>query len=176
MDAPSGWVLRWAPSLPARGTVLDLACGSGRHTRFLRGRGHRVVAVDRDLGGVADLADDPAVELVAVDLEDGRPFPLADRGFDGVVVTRYLHRPLLPALVAAVAPGGLLIYETFARGHERLGRPTNPDFLLLPGELYDVVRGELRVLAYEDLVVAQPKPAAIQRICARREPPAAPAP
>lgn len=144
--------------------MLDLACGRGRHTRLLLGRGHPVVAVDRDVSAVADL--DGALEVVEADLEDGRPFPLAGRRFDGVVVTAYLHRPLLPALVAAVADGGTLIYETFSSDHARFGRPTNPDFLLRPGELLDVVRGHLRVVAYEDLVVAEA--AALQRICATR--------
>jgi SAM-dependent methyltransferase len=162
-------VRRFAALVPARGTVLDLACGSGRHTRMLLAGGHPVVAVDRDLAGVSDLAGQPQIELVGVDLEEGRPFPLAGRSFAAVVVTRYLHRPLLPALVEAVAPEGLLLYETFAWGQQHLGRPTNPDFLLRPGELLDAVRGRLRVLAYEDLVDAGPPPAALQRICARRE-------
>lgn len=166
---PSAWVARFAPRIPPGGTVLDLACGRGRHTRLLLARGHAVVAVDRDVSAVAGL--DGALEVVEVDLEDGGPFPLAGRRFDGVVVTAYLHRPLLPALVAAVAPGGALIYETYARGHERFGRPRNPDFLLRPGELLHAVRGHLRVVAYEDLVV-EDGPAAVQRICATREPPA----
>lgn len=162
---PSPWVGRFVGRIPPGGTVLDLACGQGRHTRLLLERGHAVVAVDRDVSGVAHL--DGALEVVEADLEDGRPFPLAGRVFDGVVVTAYLHRPLLGDLVDAVAPGGTLIYETFSRDHARYGRPTNPEFLLRPGELLDVVRGHLRVVAYEDLVVAGP--AALQRICAMRE-------
>jgi hypothetical protein len=128
-----------------------------------------VVAVDRDLSGVADLRGDPGSELVEADLESGAPPPFAGREFGGVVVTNYLWRPLLGALVAAVAPGGALIYETFARGNERFGHPRNPDFLLEPGELLDAVRGELRVVAYEDVVVDTPRPAAFQRIAAVRE-------
>jgi SAM-dependent methyltransferase len=169
-DPSSPWVRRFAPLVPAGGEILDVACGSGRHTRLLLARGHRVVAVDRDLGGVEDLAGEPGLELLAADLEDGGPWPLGDRRFAGVVVTRYLHRPLLPALVAAVAPGGVLLYETFGVEHARLGRPSNPDFLLRPGELLEAVRGELRVLAYEDLVDEGPPPAALQRLCAQREP------
>jgi SAM-dependent methyltransferase len=165
---PSPWVVRFAGLIPADGEVLDLACGGGRHTRYLLERGHRVVAVDRDVSGVADLAGADEVEVVEVDLEDGRPFPLAGRRFAGVVVTNYLHRPLLADLVAAVARGGVLIYETYARGQERLGRPTNPDFLLRRGELLDAVRGELTVVAYEDLT--DDRPARVQRICAVREP------
>jgi SAM-dependent methyltransferase len=148
--------------------VLDVATGSGRHARFFLARGHPVTAVDRDSSGLADLSGDPAVEIVEADLESGAPWPFAGRGFDGVVVTNYLHRPLLPDIVAAVAAGGTLIYETFARGQERFGRPGNPDFLLRPGELLDAVRGTLRVVAYEDLILEDPTPRAVQRIAAVR--------
>jgi SAM-dependent methyltransferase len=165
-DAPSPWVVRFAPLVPPGGSVLDLAAGGGRHTRFFVERGHRVVAVDRDVSGLADLEGHERLEVLEVDLEDGRPFPLSGRRFEGVVVTNYLHRPLMPDLVAAMAPGGVFIYETFARGHERFGLPTNPDFLLEPDELLEAVRGRLRVLAYEDLVLEEPRPAAVQRICA----------
>ena len=137
--APSPWVVRFAPLIPGAGPVLDVACGRGRHTRFLLHLGRDVVAVDRDLAGIADLRDDPRLEAVEVDLEDGRPFPLAGRHFAAVVVTNYLHRPILDDLVAAVGPGGLLLYETFASGNEAVGRPSNPAYLLQPGELLDVV-------------------------------------
>jgi SAM-dependent methyltransferase len=162
----SAWVRRFADRIPARGPVLDLAAGGGRHTRFLLSRGHPVLAVDRDVTGLADLQVDPAVTILASDLEDGRPWPFGDRRFAGVVVTNYLHRPLLPAVVAAVAPGGCLIYETFAIGNERFGKPSNPDFLLRPGELLEAVRGRLTVLAYENLEVTEPRPAVLQRIAA----------
>jgi SAM-dependent methyltransferase len=165
-DAVSAWVARFAERIPPGRPVLDLAAGDGRHTRFLARRGHPVTAVDRDVTGLADLAADPAVAILAVDLEDGRPWPLGERRFAGVIVTNYLHRPLLPILVAAVAPGGCLIYETFAAGNERFGKPSNPDFLLQPGELLDAVRGRLTVLAYENLEVAEPRPAVIQHIAA----------
>jgi SAM-dependent methyltransferase len=150
------------------GPVLDLACGGGRHGRLFHARGHPVTLVDRDLSGVADLAGLDRVEAIATDLEDGRPFPLAGRGFAGVVVTNYLYRPLLPALVAAVQPGGVLLYETFAQGQQHLGRPTNPDFLLAPGELLEAVRGALAVTAYEDRTLHRPDAARVQRICAVR--------
>ncbi|HVM13564.1 MAG TPA: class I SAM-dependent methyltransferase [Egibacteraceae bacterium] len=166
---PERWVERFTPLVAAGGTVLDLACGSGRHTRLFLDRGHAVVAVDIDVSGVADLRGREGLEIVEADLEDGGPFPLAGRRFSGVVVSAYLHRPLLPALVEAVAPAGVLIYTTAACGNERFGKPRNPAFLLRPGELLDAVRGRLRVLAYEDLVVAEPRPMAVQRICARRE-------
>jgi hypothetical protein len=128
--------------------------------------GHRVVAVDRDLSGLDDLAGHPRLQKVEADLEDEKPFALAGRRFAAVVVTNYLYRPLMPALVAAVDADGVFIYETFSVGNERLGRPRNPHFLLRPGELLDAVRGHLRVIAYEDLVVDEPSPAAVQRVCA----------
>jgi SAM-dependent methyltransferase len=163
---PSPWVVRFAGLVSSGGDVLDVACGSGRHTRLFLERGHRVVAIDRDLSGIADLAEHPRLESVEADLEQGGPFPLSGRSFAAVVVANYLHRPLLPALVAAVDADGVFVYETFSAGNERFGRPRNPDFLLRPGELLDAVRGRLRVIAYEDVVVDRPSPAAIQRVCA----------
>ncbi|MDH3593660.1 MAG: class I SAM-dependent methyltransferase [Rhodospirillales bacterium] len=168
---PSPWVRRFAGRVPAGGRVLDLACGGGRHTRLFLELGHPVLAMDRDIAWIADLAGRPDLESLEVDLEDGRPFPLAGQRFAGVVVTNYLYRPHLPALIESVAPDGVLIYETFARGNERFGRPSNPDHLLEAGELLEAVRGSLRILAYEDLDVERPKPAAVQRICALREDP-----
>lgn len=154
--------------MPAGGRVLDVACGGGRHARLFRKLGHPVTAVDRDVSGIADLGDDPLVTVVEADLEDGRPPPFADERFAGVVVTDYLHRPLLPALVAAC--DGALIYETYARGQQAHGRPRNPDWLLAPGELLEAVRGELRVVAYEDVADRHPDgtTALRQRICAVR--------
>jgi len=166
---PSPWVARFVPWIPAGGTVLDLACGSGRHAAFLLSRGHPVVAVDRDLSGLGELRDDPRLDAMQADLEDGRPFPLTGRRFAGVVVTNYLHRPILPDIVDAVAPGGVLIYETFSVDNAAFGKPSNPAFLLRPGELLEAVRGRLRVRAYEDVIVQEPRPAAVQRICAERE-------
>ena len=162
-------MLRFAGRVPEGGPVLDLACGGGRHSRLFLARGHPVTAIDRDISGIADLSGAPGLEALEADLEDGRPFPLAGRLFAGVIVTNYLYRPLLPALVAAVAPGGVLIYETYARGNERFGRPRNPDHLTKPGELLEAARGHLRVVAYEDLIDETPKPAARQRICAVNE-------
>jgi SAM-dependent methyltransferase len=164
-------VVRFA-SLPADGgAVLDLACGNGRHARLFRAAGHPVVALDRDIAAVRDMdadagAADAGVEVIAADLEGGAPWPLGDRRFAAIVVVNYLHRPLFPNLLAALDDGGVLIYETFAHGNERFGRPRNPDFLLAPGELLDMVQGRLQVVAYEHIVVSKPRPAVVQRICA----------
>jgi SAM-dependent methyltransferase len=166
---PSPWVARFASLVPPGEPVLDVASGAGRHTHFFLGRGHPVTAVDRDSSGLADLRDDRRVEVVEFDLEAGAPFPFRGRVFGAVVVTNYLHRPILPDIVAAVAAGGVLLYETYARGQERFGRPQCPDFLLEPGELLEAVRGRLRVVAYEDLI--DDRPAAVQRITAVRDQP-----
>ena len=146
--------------------MLDLACGGGRHGRLFVARGHPVTLLDRDTRGVADLAGQPTIEIVTADLEDGAPFPLAGRRFAAIVGVNYLHRPLFPALLDALAPGGALIWQTFAVGNARFGKPSNPDFLLKPGELLEVVRGRLTVVAYEHGEIATPRPAIIQRICA----------
>jgi SAM-dependent methyltransferase len=165
IDTPSAWVLRWAPLIAAGGRVLDLACGSGRHACALAASGHVVDAVDRDPARIRTLAPVAHVTAVCADLEAGE-WPFRDVRYAGVVVTNYLHRPLFPVLLDALAPGGVLIYETFAAGNERFGRPSNPEFLLRAGELLEVARGRLRVIAYEDVTVDAPKPAAVQRICA----------
>lgn len=162
---PSAWVKRWMGLLAPDSKVLDLACGSGRHTRLAVDHGHRVVAVDRNQEALPALARLPKVSVLAADIE-ACEWPLAGRSFDAVIVTNYLHRPLFPALLDAVCASGLLIYETFAAGNERFGRPSNPDFLLHAGELLDLVRPALRVLAYEDVYQDEPKPAMVQRICA----------
>lgn len=167
LENPSAWVVRWSDWIPDGGRVLDLACGTGRHARHLAARGHPVESVDRDPAILARLDGVPGVSIRSADLEGG-PWPYEGELFAGIVVTQYLHRPLFPRLLAALAPQGVLIYETFAAGNERYGRPSNPAFLLNRGELLEVVRGRLRVIAYEDLEVAEPKPAMIQRICAIR--------
>ena len=166
-DAPSPWVCRWAGLIPAAGRVLDVACGQGRHLRYLRGRGFVVVGVDRDEAALGSLNGLAGVELHHSDIEAGAwPFP--PESFDGVVVTNYLHRPLFPQLVGALRRGGVLIYETFAAGNERYGRPSNPHFLLHRSELLELVE-PLSVIAFEHGRVARPKAAVIQRVCAVRD-------
>ncbi|MEP3112138.1 class I SAM-dependent methyltransferase [Nisaea sp.] len=171
MPAVSSWVKRFSELVPKDVEILDVACGAGRHGRFFRDRGNPVVMLDRNIAPVADMAADPDVQLVAFDLEAGRSWPLVDRRFGCVVVTNYLHRPIMRDIVAAVAPDGMLIYETFARGNEAFGRPRNPDFLLHNEELLTLCRPELRVIAFEDLTVTVLAPACIQRIAAIRNMP-----
>jgi SAM-dependent methyltransferase len=167
LQAPSAWVVRWSGLVPAGGRVLDIACGNGRHSRFFAASGHPVEAVDRDPAKLAPLAGIPGITTLCADLE-AREWPYPGDRFAGIVVANYLYRPLFPHLLAALATGGVLIYETFAAGNERYGRPSNPAFLLAPGELLDVVNGRLRVVAYEDLHVSEPRPAMVQRICATK--------
>jgi len=170
---PSPWVAQWAGLIAADATVLDVAAGGGRHSRFFAQRGHKVTAVDRD---VSALAAEPNVEIVQADLEDGSPWPLPGRSFGAVVVTNYLHRPLFAALLDALMPGGVLLYETFMEGNERFGRPSNPEFLLKDGELLEIVRGRFSVVAYEARMISEPKMAMVQRIAARLAGPRAPRP
>lgn len=165
---PSHLVVRFAPLIRPGGTVLDLACGRGRHARWLATQGYAVVAVDRDSEALAALGREPGIEVIQADLEDGSLWPLGTRRFAGVVVTNYLFRPLFPVILDALEDNGILIYETFAVGNERFGRPRNPDHLLREGELLDIVRGSCSVIAYEHVELAEPRPAVIQHICARR--------
>jgi SAM-dependent methyltransferase len=170
-ETPSPWVQRWAHLVPAGAPVLDLACGSGRHMRFFAGRGHPVCGVDRSAEAIAAVA--PWGEAIEADIENG-PWPLTGRTFGGVVVTNYLWRALLPAMAQSVAPGGVLIYETFAAGNETVGKPSRPDFLLQPGELLRAFP-QLRVVSYEDGFLEQP-PRYVQRIVAVRPLERVPAP
>lgn len=151
--------------------MLDLAAGGGRHTALLRDRGYQVLAVDRDTAVLARrFAGDTAVEIRAIDLEDGGPWRLG-QGFDGIVVTNYFHRPLFAPMIDALAPGGAVLYETFMLGNERFGRPSNPDFLLRPAELLAAFGSALTVVAFEQGIVDEPRPAALQRIAAIKGPP-----
>lgn len=166
IESPSPWVCRWAGLIRGGGCVLDVACGQGRHLRYLSSLGLSAVGVDRDAGAVEAVAGIERVEIHVADIESG-PWPFTAGGFDGVVVTNYLHRPIFPRLVEALGPGGVLIYETFATGNERYGRPSNPDFLLRPGELLERAR-PLEVVAFEQGLIENPKRAVVQRICAVR--------
>ncbi|MBM3570161.1 MAG: class I SAM-dependent methyltransferase [Alphaproteobacteria bacterium] len=161
---PSAWVAKWAGLVRPGGTVLDVAAGAGRHARHLLGRGFRVVAADIDVSELGDLAGRPDCEVVKADLENA-PWPFPGRRFEGIVVTNYLCRTILPILVDSLTPGGVYIHETFMQGNERFGRPSKPEFLLAPGELLERVRGRLTVAAYEAGETAQP-PAMRQRIAA----------
>jgi len=164
-QTPSPWIVRFAHLIAPGARVLDLACGGGRHARFLAARGAQVEAVDRDPELLAGLRDSPGVRTRAADLESG-PWPYATAQFDAVIVTNYLHRPLFPLLLEVIADGGVLLYETFAAGNERFGKPSSPAFLLQPGELLRRCAPPLHVLAYEDGVIAAP--ARVQRLCASR--------
>lgn len=166
----SAWVSRFA-DLIAHGLVLDLACGGGRHSRLLAELGHQVLALDRDEPALNALQR-PAINTLCFDLEDEHAathpdWPFSAGRFTGTVITNYLHRPLFNAIFSSLAEGGLLIMETFAEGNGRFGKPSNPAFLLAPGELLEVVRTQpdLRVIAFEDGYTELPKPAMVQRIC-----------
>lgn len=166
----SNWVARWAGVIRPGGTVLDLACGSGRHARHLAALGYCVEAVDRDAAALAALAGVTGIAARCIDLEGG-PWPYAGRAFDAVVVTNYLHRPLLPLINAMLAPGAVLIYETFRAGNESYGKPSNPAFLLRAGELLDFAQvAALHIVAFEDGFCRQPKPSMMQRLCAVKLP------
>ena len=163
---PSAWVRRFATIIPQPGPVLDLACGRGRHTRFLRALAYQVVALDRDSERLQELAADDGIEAIVSDLENGSVWPLENRQFTGIIVTNYLYRPGFESIVQALAPNGVLIFETFSMGNERYGKPSNPAFLLRPGELLDAFGEELHVVAYEHGKIAGPRPRSVQRICA----------
>ncbi len=151
-ESPSPWVQRWAHLAPPQSQVLDLACGAGRHMKYLQGLGHHCIGVDRSAEALAEAAS--FGQTLAADLEGG-PWPFSGQTFDLVVVTNYLWRPLMPRILVSLAPQGLLIYETFALGHEKIGKPSRPDFLLKPGELLRCFE-PLRVIAYEDGYCEQP--------------------
>ncbi len=155
---PSDWVRRWAP-LVTRGPVLDVASGAGRHARLFTQGNIPVIAVDR-----APQAMPEGITFVQADLEEGSPWPFEGKRFGGIVVANYLYRPLLPVLAQSLAEGGVLIYETFMVGNEKFGKPSNPDFLLRPGELLQAFAG-LTIAGFEQ---GRTDKAVVQRICVIR--------
>ena len=170
-EPPSPWVQRWSHLVREQGVVLDVACGHGRHARWFHERNHPLVLVDRSqeaIDSIAAAMPAAAFEAVVADIETG-PWPFTGRRFDAVVVTNYLWRPLLPTLLDSLAPGGVLIYETFTQGNETVGKPSRPDFLLRSGELLEICAG-LRVVAFEEGFHENP-PRFVQRIAAVRQAP-----
>lgn len=166
-SVPLPWVVRFAPLVRAGGTVLDVACGGGRHLRYFRARGHPVVGVDQDVRGLADLAGQTGVGIVQADLEQGEPWPLAGRQFAAVVIANYLNMPLWPVLRAALGPEGVLIIQTFGRGQGRHGRPSSPEFLIRSGASLEwAQQAGLQIVAYEHGRLTGDRPAIIQRLCA----------
>jgi len=165
-EPPSPWIQRFCGLAAEGGSVLDVACGHGRHARWFGSLGHRVLAVDRSAEALASLSGVAGVETLCADIE-GQPWPLPGRTFDAVVVTNYLWRPLMPAIIASLASGGVLLYETFATGQETIGKPSRPDFLLNSGELLHACAG-LRIVAYEDGYGGTPE-RFVQRIAAVRK-------
>ncbi|MGH1419603.1 MAG: class I SAM-dependent methyltransferase [Hyphomicrobiaceae bacterium] len=165
----SPWVNRYLREIKPNGHILDLAAGSGRHTRLALEAGFSVTAIDRNTLGLGDLAPNSKLTILQHDLENGQPLPFDLQGvpaaFDGVIVTNYLWRPILPDIVSVVGPSGVLIYETFGVGNEKFGRPKNPNFLLRPGELHDAIAGQLTPMAYQHATQDTP-PRVISRICA----------
>lgn len=170
---PSEWVVRHAPLIGEGASILDLACGSGRNGRVFLELGHKVTFVDIDIAGVQDLTGLQGVEILEADLEDsshqGGGWPFARRQFDCVIVVNYLWRPILADIITAVAPGGILLYETFMVGNEAFGRPRSPDFLLKPGELLDAIGEDFDILAFEEGPVGTPPSAVKQALAAHRK-------
>ena len=169
LKVPSPWIERWAPLVPEGGAVLDLACGGGRHGRLFLDRGHPTTFLDKDVSVMSDLTGVEGAEILEANLEDGSPFPLSGRSFSAVIVTCYLHRPIFADILALVAPGGVLLYETFAMGNEAYGHPARQAYLLEEGELLERVDSRFTIRGYEHGYDEQPKPGVRQRICAVRK-------
>lgn len=166
---PSDWVRRFHSLIRPSGNVLDLACGSGRHTHFFLDKGFFVTAVDREIDELKEFSSLKRLEILKYDIEGSEEWPFSDRTFDGVIVVNYLYRPIFPKLSEVIAKDGLLIYQTFFEGNEVFGRPRNPDFLLKPNELLDVFGNKLKIICFEQGYVNDPSPAMIQGICCRKE-------
>jgi SAM-dependent methyltransferase len=176
ITSPSPWIVRYSSTIPPGGHVLDLACGGGRHSGHLLDQGYRVTAADKDTSTISErLEGRKNLTIITADLETGDD-PFANEGslggqkFNGIIAVNYLYRPLMMALINALKPGGVLLYETFARGNEVYSRPRNPDHLLRSGELLDLAAGRLQVLAYEHgLIEADGLPCVRQRLIGVRD-------
>jgi SAM-dependent methyltransferase len=166
IENPSPWIVKYAPLIRKEGRVLDLACGNGRHAIWLAKQGYQVDAIDRDAKVVSNQMGMVNINVFIIDLE-ASDWPHSDQRYDGIIVSRYLYRPLLPTLAAILKPGEVLIYETFMVGNEHYGKPSNPDFLLLPNELPEIYSPLLNIIAFEQGEEKTPRPAVMQRICAR---------
>ena len=167
LNSPSYWVKRFQPLIPHKGKVLDLAAGSGRHAYYLLNKGYRVVAVDKNIVPLQFLTKYPAAEIEEADLENGLNYSFDGKEFDGILVSNYLHRPLLEPLLRALTPSGIFIYETFARGNEIYNRPRNPNYLLCSSELIKLVETKLQIIAYEHGIIQTEAGLRVkQRICA----------
>jgi SAM-dependent methyltransferase len=167
LATPSAWVARWSALIKPGDRVLDLACGHGRHARLLATQGAQVTALDRDETALASLQGVNGVTTLSADVESG-PWPFEPASFDAVVVCNYLHRPLFPHIGAVLRDGGILIYQTFMQGNERYGKPSNPAFLLRPGELLEAFGSACQVVGFEQGLLGEPKPAVVQCLCAQK--------
>jgi SAM-dependent methyltransferase len=167
IEPPSSWIVKYAQLIPKKGRILDLACGSGRHAIWLAKQGYQVDAFDSDAKALANMKGIGNINVSIVDFESD-DWPGSDQRYDGIIVSRYLYRPLLSRLAGLLNPGGILIYETFMAGNERYGKPSNPDFLLLPNELLETYSPLLSIIAFEQGEVEMPRPAVTQRICAKK--------
>lgn len=161
---PSPWVVRYAERVP-EGPVLDLACGGGRNGRYFLSAGRRVTFLDRDVSGLADLSANKSAAIMAYDLESGLPWPFSEAQFSGIIVVNYLYRPLLRHLSHSLSTGGLLIYQTFAQGNEKYGRPRNPEFLLAPDELLNTFGATMEVIDFQQGFMPEPD-RIVQSLCA----------
>ncbi|MCK9397800.1 MAG: class I SAM-dependent methyltransferase [Methylobacter sp.] len=168
VEQPSPWMVKYAPLIGREGLVLDLACGNGRHALWLARQGYQVDAIDRDAQALSSIVGTANIKVFTVDLEAG-DWPNSDLKYDGLIVSRYLYRPLLRTLAALLNPGGVLIYETFMAGNEQYGKPSNPDFLLLPNELLEIYSPLLNIISFEQGEEKIPRPAVMQRICAVKD-------
>lgn len=164
-EEPSAWIVKYAPLINKKGRVLDLACGNGRHAMWFAKYDFHVDAMDCDDQVTSNMVGINNINVIVVDVE-ASDWPQSDQRYDGLVVSRYLYRPLLQTLATMLNPGGVLIYETFMVGNERYGKPSNPDFLLRPNELFEVYSPLLSIVSFEQGEEEMPRPVVMQRICA----------